>query len=136
MELILNLTVFLSMYLSIIILDYIWLGHITKKFIIREFGKLIKVKNGKIEIKIFVGLLAWFLIALGCLIFSVNQSSNIYTAILLGSTFGFISYGIYDLTNLAFINNYSKKFVIVDILWGTFVCSVISGVGFFVKTLF
>jgi uncharacterized membrane protein len=54
---------------------------------------------------------------------------------LMGAFFGFVLYATYDLTNLTFIVNYPVKFVFVDILWGTFICSAISSVGFFVRNL-
>lgn len=124
----------LAIYVSIILLDYIWLGIITKKFIISEFGSLVNVVDGSIQINLAAGLLAWFVIALGCFIFAVYPSENLGRALLLGAVFGCISYSIYDLTNLTFITDYPLKFIFVDIAWGTFLCCVISGVGFFVRT--
>lgn len=128
--------VLFAMYLTLIILDYIWLGIITKKFIIDQFGPLISVKEGSIQTNILVGLLAWLAIAGGAYIFAVAPSASVRQAALLGAVFGFISYAIYDLTNLTFITNYPVKFVFVDIAWGTFLCSAISSVGFFVRRLF
>jgi uncharacterized membrane protein len=125
-----------AILVSIIILDYLWLGIITKDFIIKQFGSLVKVQNNSIQINLLVGVLAWFIIALGCFIFAVYPSDTLTKTLILGAAFGFISYAIYDLTNLAFIVNYPLKFVFVDIAWGTFLCTSISAVGFFVKNLF
>ncbi len=125
-----------AMFIAIIILDYLWLGIITKKFIINQFGSLISVKGGSIQTNLPVGLLAWFVIAVGTYIFAVAPSATSGKAALLGAVFGFISYAIYDLTNLTFITNYPVKFVFVDIAWGTFLCSAISSVGFFVRSFF
>lgn len=130
-----GLTIF-TMFVTIIIFDYIWLGIITRKFIISQFGSLVNVKDGSIQIKLLVGLLTWFIIALGVYIFAVYPSSTISGALILGATFGFISYAIYDLTNLTFIAKYPVKFVFVDIFWGTFLCSTMSAVGFFIRNLF
>lgn len=131
-----EISVLLAMFGAIIILDYIWLGIITKKFIISEFGSLINVKNGNIQIKLLVGLVAWFVIALGAYVFAVYPSSTLGKTLILGATFGFISYAIYDLTNLTFIKNYPVKFVFVDIAWGTFLNASIAGIGFLVRRLF
>jgi uncharacterized membrane protein len=124
-----------SMFVTIIILDYLWLGIITKKFIISQFGSLVKVKNGSIDIKLFVGLVTWLVIALGVYLFAVYPSSTLQQTLFLGAAFGFISYAIYDLTNLTFIAGYPLKFVFVDIAWGTFLCTVLSYVGYLVKGL-
>lgn len=128
--------VVLAMFITIIILDYIWLGIITKKFIISEFGSLISVKNGSIEIKLLVGVITWLIIALGAYIFAVYPSTSFTNTLVLGAAFGFISYAIYDLTNLTFITNYPVRFTLVDIAWGTFLNASISVVGFLVRRLF
>jgi uncharacterized membrane protein len=136
MKLLMLISVMSAMFFTIIILDYIWLGIVTKKFIIDQFGSLIKVKGGSIQINLLVGLITWFIIALGAYIFAVMPAETLGKALLLGAVFGFISYAIYDLTNLTFIYKYPVKFVFVDIAWGTFLCSVLAVVGFFVKSLF
>jgi uncharacterized membrane protein len=117
-----ELSTIFVMFVVIIILDYLWLGIISKKFIIDQFGSLVKVKNGSIQINLIVGLITWFIIALGVFIFAVNPSEGLKQTLLLGAIFGFISYAIYDLTNLTFIVNYPIKFVFVDIAWGTVLC--------------
>jgi uncharacterized membrane protein len=127
--------VVLAMFISIMILDYIWLGIITRKFIISEFGSLVSVKDGSIQIKFFVGLITWFIIALGAYIFAVYPSTTITKTLILGAIFGFISYAIYDLTNLTFIINYPVRFALADIAWGTFLNAAIAVIGFFVRRL-
>jgi len=126
----------IGMFISVIILDYLWLGIITKKFIISQFGSLIKLENGNIKINLSVGLITWMIIALGCLVFVVMPSETIKNAIMFGALFGFVTYSIYDLTNLTFISNYPIKFTLVDIVWGTIICSLTSGIGFYLKNYF
>lgn len=130
-----SVIVIIAMFISLIIIDFLWLGIILKDFIINQFGSLIKVDQGSITINIWAGLLAWFIIAVGVFIFAVNPSSSLVNSILLGALLGFVIYGVYDLTNLTFLLNYPKLFVIVDIAWGTFVCGVISAIGFIVKNI-
>lgn len=125
----------LAIFVSIIILDFLWLGVITKKFIIKQFGSLVKVEDGSLKINLFVGVFAWFVIALGCYIFAVAPSDTLVNAARMGAIFGFISYAIYDLTNLTFINTYPVRFAIVDIVWGTILCSSISFIGFFAGSM-
>jgi hypothetical protein len=52
MEILKYLAVYGAAFLTILILDYIWLGTVTKEFIIKEFGTLITVTDGKIDIKL------------------------------------------------------------------------------------
>lgn len=134
MDVLTGLLTLASIFIAIVILDYLWLGRITHKFIIRQFGSLVKVKEGVIQINLAIGLVTWFMIALGCFIFAVMGSEALVEAIGYGALFGFIAYAIYDLTNLTFIHKYPVKFVFVDIAWGTFLCSAISAVGFLVRS--
>lgn len=136
MEIIQNISIFIAMLISIMILDYIWLGIITKNFIISQFGSLVKVVNGSIDVKLIYGIIAWTAIALGAMIFAVLPNETIPKAALMGALFGLISYTIYDFTNLTFIQGYSIKFAIVDVMWGTFLCGTISAIGKFIQTLF
>ena len=129
------LLVFLSIFFSLVIMDSIWLGKITNKFIIREFGELITLEKGSLKLNLKAGALAWIAIAFGCYIFVVVNSTEIIEVLTTGALFGFIAYSIYDLTNLTFIKNYPKKFAALDILWGTFLCSCISAIGYLVKGL-
>jgi hypothetical protein len=45
MEYIKYIAVFLSAFATILILDTIWIGSVTKDFVIREFGNLIIVEE-------------------------------------------------------------------------------------------
>ena len=49
---------------------------------------------------------------------------------ILGSTFGFFTYATYDLTNLATLKNWSIKVVLVDIIWGMFLCGSVAAAAF------
>jgi hypothetical protein len=51
-------------FLTLLILDYLWLGIVTKDFIIREFGNLVAVENGSIKINLTAGLIAWAVISI------------------------------------------------------------------------
>lgn len=136
MDYIKYIAVFWSAFLTILILDTIWLGSITKDFIIREFGSLIIVEEGKIKIQLGVWLLAWFIISSMIVVFVTLQFTSYREVALYGALLGFMSYAMYDLTNLTFITEYSLKFTIVDIAWGTFVWMSIATVSFYVLKLF
>jgi hypothetical protein len=42
----------LAGYITIILGDFIWLGYVTKGFIVREFGNLVVVEAGSIKINL------------------------------------------------------------------------------------
>jgi uncharacterized membrane protein len=136
MEFIKYWSVFLAWFLTILILDTIWLWSVTKDFIIREFWNLIIVEWWKIKIQLWVWLLAWFIISSMIVVFVTLQFTNYRDIAIYWALLWFMSYAMYDLTNLTFITNYSVKFTIIDIAWWTFVWMSVSLVSFYVLKLF
>ena len=115
--------VFLITLGIILILDFLWLGVISSKFYKKEFGDLMRPNFNYIA-AIFV----YICLALGITIFVFNNnfSTNLYLTVFLGALFGLIVYGVYDLTNFAVIKDYSLKLLVVDMVWGTFLCGFVS----------
>lgn len=113
-------------FITLLVLDYIWLGIVTKDFIIREFWNLVAVKDWSIEVNLSAGLLAWAAISALVVTFVTLQFQGYGQVALYWALIGFLSYAMYDLTNLTFIQNYSLKFTLVDIVWGTFACSMVA----------
>ena len=136
MEILKYLAVYWVGFLTILILDYIWLGTVTKDFIVREFGSLINVTNGKIDIKLLAGLLAWLSIAVMVVTFVTLRFQTYPQVILFGALMGFLMYAMYDLTNLTFLTSYSLKFTLVDIVWGTFACSMVALSSYWILQFF
>lgn len=111
----------------------------TKSFIIREFGPLVEVMaNGSIKINLVAGLTAWAVIVLLVYVFVLRSGYAVsyQSAIGYGALMGFLSYAMYDLTNLTFVKGYSTLFTMVDIAWGTFLCALVSLVMYSVSKYF
>ncbi len=126
MEIIKLILTFGIWFLIILILDYVWLGIISKNFIIKEFKNLVIVENWWIKVNIKAWVIAWSLIVLWILFFITINSNNIIQATYTGVLFWLILYWVYDLTNLTFIKEYPIKFVVVDIFWGIVLCTILS----------
>lgn len=69
MEILKLFLTFLVGFGTILLGDAIWLGYVVKKFTIREFGDLVLLKDGSIDLKLGVGLIAWAVIVLLVLVF-------------------------------------------------------------------
>ena len=136
MEIFKYVSVFAAWFITILILDTIWLWSIVKDFTIREFWNLIIVEWWKIKINLWAWLLAWFIISSMIVIFVTLQFTNYKDIAIYWALLWFMSYSMYDLTNLTFLTNYSIKFTILDIAWWTFVWMIVSSVSFFVLKLF
>lgn len=136
MEIIKIFWVYFIWFITLLILDYIWLWYITKDFIIREFWNLVTIQEDwSIKINLVAWLTAWIIISSMIVTFVTLKYDNIWQIALYWALLWFMSYAMYDLTNLTFINNYSLKFTIVDILWWTFACMMIAINSFYFYNL-
>ena len=83
-----------------------------------------------------MGLLAWAIISAMIVIFVTLQFTTYREVAFYGALLGCMSYAMYDLTNLTFLVNYSLKFTLVDIAWGTFVGMMVGLTSFYTYSLF
>ncbi len=109
-QFVLTLVVFLS-------IDFIWLGFVAKKTYDQLLLPFERTLNW------LPAILTYLLLALGIFMFVLPRATNSAKALLFGALFGLITYGVYDLTNLATLKNWSTKLVIIDMIWGSFLCA-------------
>ena len=110
---------------SLIILDALWLGVVSKGFYKEHIGHLFRDKPIWSVIAVF-----YLLYSIGILYFSVLPADGSWTkALLLGMVLGFISYMTYDLVNYATLKDWPLVVVIIDILWGSFITGVAAVMG-------
>lgn len=127
---------FLFSFIFILLLEYLWLGLAIQDFMIEQFQNLITVQNGSIDVNIFYGLIVWVFIVVGCLVFATFRWSSGLEVFGLGVLFGLIVYVVYDLTNLAYLDNYPWKFALIDMARGSLLCWLVSSFGYWVYYTF
>ena len=115
-------------YAVILIGDAIFLGRVVHQYIIDTFGNLITSQNGSIDMRLGVGLTAWLVITAMIFVFVLKSGlvTSYQTALGYGALMWFLMYAMYDLTNLTFLKDYPVSFVAIDIMWGTFLCAIIT----------
>lgn len=128
------LKLILATTLCFLILDVIWLGYLAKSFYIKHMGDLIHIRNGNIQANRIAAVLVYIVLISGILVFVQPLVGNSLLAALgYGILFGLVSYGTYDLTNMAVIKGWSWVVTVVDILWGMTICGITSMVGCYFK---
>ncbi|MBT4824783.1 DUF2177 family protein [Candidatus Woesearchaeota archaeon] len=108
--------------LIVLAIDFTWILVIAKSFYNEELSGFVRPEI----VPIWSALLAWALIPLGIVLFVNQVSKNKKQSIIYGAFFGFILYGVYDFTNYATLANFTLKMLVVDVLWGIFICSISS----------
>ncbi len=112
-----------------ILIDFAWIGVVMKDVYLRELGSLGRTYDGVFKPNLVASLLAWALIPAGIVIFAVPRltaDNSVLEVIGWGALFGAITYGIYDLTNLATLKDYSVKLTAIDTAWGATLSAAIT----------
>lgn len=110
--------------------DIIWLGFVAKKFYRKHLGFILSP-----EVNWWAAISFYLLYIAGIMIFAVVpaiEKDSLGKALLWGSLYGFFTYATYDLTNMATLKNWPLKVVVVDILWGVFLCSMVASISFLI----
>jgi uncharacterized membrane protein len=119
---------YLLTFIVFLIVDMFWLGVIAKNLYQKYLGGFLADKVNWIAALVF-----YLIYVVGISIFAIYPAVNkgsALNAIILGSLFGFFTYATYDLTNLATMKDWPLRIVFIDILWGAFLCAVVSYSGF------
>ena len=113
---------FIIALLIFLAIDALWLGFIAKNLYKKELGSI--MKN---NVDFLTAGLTYFVLVIGIILFVLPKAGDsVLLALLWGGLLGLVVYGVYDLTNLAVINNYSLKIALIDWVWGIFICGTTS----------
>jgi uncharacterized membrane protein len=105
-------------------IDLLWLGVVAKNFYQNNLAHLLSP-----AVNWPAAFLFYFMYIAGIILFAVKpglEAGSLAKAAVWGALFGFFTYATYDLTNLATLRDWPIKVVIVDIAWGTVLCTLVA----------
>lgn len=127
-------------------IDYLWIGQLAQQFYIDELGTLIRRVNGEFTPILWAAVV--FYVAYAALIVHfvrpilANRNTNFKAddaasrstvskldAFKVGAVFGVLVYMFYDFTNLATLQGWSMKMLVVDIVWGGFLTGAVTALS-------
>ena len=117
-------------FVAFTVLDLIWIGVVASKLYHGQIGHLLNLVDGEMKVNIPAALATWVLIVGGIVLFVVPKvpaDASLIAPLLWGALYGFILYGVYDLTNYAVLKGWPLAITLIDIGWGTFACGVTAG---------
>lgn len=120
-----NIKNYLIILILILIIDLPMITTINGKLYRDQFNI---INNGPMVIvnKSIIGaIVAYLSLGLGIYYFVLNNNLDNKELFIRGAILGFISYSIYNGTNLFTINDYSLKTGIIDTIWGTILLGTI-----------
>ena len=118
---------YLTVLLTFAILDAIWIGVLMKSFYNSELGEIARRHDGALSPRWPAAILVYVLIPLGIVLFvnpAMGRAPTLLQAASWGAAYGFIGYGIYDLTNRATLEKWSLRMTAIDMTWGATICAI------------
>ncbi len=112
---------YFATFLFTIGIDLIWINFVISKMYQEALSDILRITP-----IIWSAFLAWILIPLGIVLFTVPKSKTAKQSIFYGALYGLILYGVYDFTNYSIMAPYTLVMTLADIAWGTFLCSISS----------
>ena len=117
-----SIITYLSVTTIFLFIDVIWLSQFFSYIYQPNIGELLRE-----NIIIFPAILFYIIYPLGATILVALPSLEkvlLKTIFINGFILGVIAYGTYNLTNMATLEGWSAKVVIIDMIWGGFLTGV------------
>ena len=117
-----SIITYLSVTTMFLFIDIIWLSQSFSYIYQPNIGELLRE-----NIIIFPAILFYIMYPLGATILVALPSLEkvlLKTIFINGFVLGVIAYGTYNLTNMATLEGWSAKVVIIDMIWGGFLTGV------------
>ena len=111
--------------LLFLFLDFIWLSMTIKSFYRPNLSEI--PMNEKPVVWAASAFYLLYVIGLTLIIvLPAIHNDSLVQALLNGIIFGLVAYGTYNLTNMAFIRDWSTSVVLVDMIWGGILTGTVS----------
>jgi uncharacterized membrane protein len=124
-----------SAFLSMLIIDVIWLYTMSKRFYTQNLGHLMAQSANLIPAIIFYLIYILGLVVL-VILPAIKNNDNYLTIFFTGALLGLVAYSTYDLTNQSTLKDWPLIVTIVDLIWGTLLTGVVATVTVFITRLF
>lgn len=123
-----RIKLYLITFAAFLAIDMLWLGVLAGGMYNRYLGHLMAD-----EVNWIAAILFYLLFILGLLILVVLpglSGGSLKNTLLRALLFGLVTYGTYDLTNLATLQDWPLWMTIVDMLWGSLLSVAVSWISF------
>lgn len=114
------------------IIDLAWLGVVARSFYQAQLGHLLRTNVNWAAAIVFYAIFVVGIIVLA--VWPAVDRQSLGHAVFLGALLGLVTYAAYDLTNLATLDGFPFKVVVVDMVWGTVLCAAVSGITYLAST--
>ena len=114
--------------LAFLALDFLWLGAVARGFYRDQMGHLMRPDVRWLPAFAFYALFVGAILVF--VVLPAVERGSLARAATLGAFFGLVTYATYDLTNLAVLQGFRTQLALVDMAWGTILCTLVSIAGY------
>ena len=123
---------YLASLIAFLALDFAWLGFVARGFYRDQMGDLMRADVRWLPAFAFYALFVGAILVF--VVLPAVERGSLARAALLGAFFGLVTYATYDLTNLAVMQGFRTQLALVDMAWGTVLCTLVSMAGYVAAT--
>lgn len=128
------LTAYAGSFLTLLLLDAIWLGLVARTFYRDQLGSMMLPQP---NLGIAALFYVFFTVAVVILVvMPALASASLLKALLLGAILGLAAYGTYDITNLSTLKGWPLTMSVVDMVWGTVITAATAAGGYLAARYF
>ena len=125
-------------FVSIILVDFIWIGFVAKKFYIEQLRPIGRIAGESFQPVLWAAGLVYVVLAIAIVQFALPKIPTDATWLAcfgVGALLGFVIYATYDLTNYATLKDYTLAMTFADIAWGAIVGGIVTCVARYVREM-
>ncbi|MEZ5287407.1 MAG: DUF2177 family protein [Vicinamibacterales bacterium] len=110
---------------AFVVVDFVWIGLVANGFYRRALGPLLRMDGDRMDPRLLPAAVMYALVVAGLILFALPRGrGTLADAAAWSALYGFIAYGVYDLTNYATLQAFPLRMVLVDMAWGAAVCGL------------
>lgn len=133
-----ELKVYAACFISMIIIDFIWIGIVAKNFYVEQLRPIGRIVDGSFAPVIWAAGLVYVALSIGIVQFAlpkVEAGTSWLGVFGIGALLGFVIYATYDFTNYSTLKDYTLAMTFADIVWGSILGGVATCIAKYVRDL-
>jgi uncharacterized membrane protein len=115
-------------FLFFCVIDMLFLKFVMGPMYLKSYPHLLRMVGGDFKINIAAALACYMLIVFSVIyfVYPLAENSSWFAIWLKGFILGVALYGVFDLTNMAIMQNWNLWVSLLEIIWGGVICSITS----------
>lgn len=111
----------LVLIITVLALDFIGLTYLFNDV---WNNQILLIQSKKLKVNPYGAIFSYIFLIMGLIIFVKPLVKNNRDCVKYGALYGLVVYGVFDMTNLAILEDYKVSTALIDISWGMFVSTI------------